>query len=1123
MNRTMDALNFFTTREQFRMHRLQVFNWGTFDGLHNIPIAERGFLFVGRSGSGKTTLLDAFSALLVPPRWIDFNAAAREATRRGRDRNLITYVRGAWSEQKDNSTGEIVTRYLRAGTTWSALALTFRSTQNRVVTLVGIFWLRGNTASIRDARRHYIIFERPFDLAELSDFQLDLRRVKQTFPDGKFYENFNPYCERFRRILSIESEMALRLLHKTQSAKSLGDLNVFLRDFMLDTPGTFAVADTLVSEFGELSDAHQAVVTAREQVSVLSPARLKHERLQDVAREISVLEGLEQGIDIFRDEEKIRFVTEKLQQSEVRLKGLNSEIQQDEGSVEIRRRTVQDLKDQHLRLGGDRISRLEDEKKDREDERARRMAKRNQLSQACDRLKWELPETPGGFAALIGRANQEFQDYREQSGRLRTQREELAVQRHDAEKTFKETIQEVESLERQPSNIPRHMLALRKQIAVDLAISEEAIPFAGELIEVLPEEAGWRGAIERVLHGFALSLLVDERHYFALSGYVNENHLGRRLVYYRTGPVLHANQSSFSPDSLPGKMRIKEGRHAEWLMAELALRFNYVCVDSVKALQRHDRALTAQGQVRHGKTRHEKDDRHSIDDPGRWVLGFDNRDKLALFKKRAQALAGCLEDFNRQGEDLREKEALGEQRAMDCKTLVNIQWEEIDVAPMVERIDAIVKQLEEIRSGNASLQQIGKRIEQESLDLRRAEGDLREKQLDAGQVIRDIQEKTGQLNSLQAAIAGRTLTSEKRQGLTEKWNAMTMASPTLDNIDKQMGLLERKINSDIRSLSSERHTLEKEIENRFSDFKRRWPTESSDLDDTLASAADYLAKLQRLEVDGLPAYEKRFFDLLRDQSHQNLASLNSHLRHARSQIRERMEMVNEGLTQAAFNRGTYLRIDVTDRQLAEVQDFKRDIQEALSHAWLEDREAAERRFGILRRLVERLADSDPQQQRWRTAVLDVRQHVEFIGRELDADGNEIEIYRSGAGKSGGQRQKLATTCLAAALRYQLSGADHKTPAYAPVILDEAFDKADNEFTALAMNIFTSFGFQMVVATPLKSVMTLEPFIGGACYVDIDERQHSGVLLIEYDDAHQRLNFPEKPTDDKEIAVSGHGL
>jgi hypothetical protein len=126
----------------------------------------------------------------------------------------------------------------------------------------------------------------------------------------------------------------------------------------------------------------------------------------------------------------------------------------------------------------------------------------------------------------------------------------------------------------------------------------------------------------------------------------------------------------------------------------------------------------------------------------------------------------------------------------------------------------------------------------------------------------------------------------------------------------------------------------------------------------------------------------------------------------------------------------------------------------------------------------------------------------------------VEIYRSGAGKSGGQRQKLATTCLAAALRYQLGGEDGELPRYAAVVLDEAFDKADNEFTALAMNIFENFGFQMVVATPLKSVMTLEPFIGGACFVEISGRHTSGVLLIEYDEQQHRLKLPERTRGDE---------
>jgi uncharacterized protein YPO0396 len=202
-----------------------------------------------------------------------------------------------------------------------------------------------------------------------------------------------------------------------------------------------------------------------------------------------------------------------------------------------------------------------------------------------------------------------------------------------------------------------------------------------------------------------------------------------------------------------------------------------------------------------------------------------------------------------------------------------------------------------------------------------------------------------------------------------------------------------------------------------------------------------------------------------------------------------------------------------DRNLEDVRKFRQDIQSALSHAWTGDREEAEARFVVLRALVNRLSSQEPDAKRWRILVLDVRQHADFIGREFDKDGNEVEVYRGGSGKSGGQRQKLATTCLAAALRYQLAGDADEPPTYAPVVLDEAFDKADNEFTALAMRIFVEFGFQMIVATPLKSVMTLEPFIGGACFIDIKDRKHSAGLMIEYDDEARRLRLnstPEQP-------------
>lgn len=163
-----------------------------------------------------------------------------------------------------------------------------------------VFWLRGNANGSTDVKRHYLIFERAFDLRELQDFSqsnFDIRKLKQSFPEAFARDEFRPYCERFCRLLGIDSEQALRLLHKTQSAKNLGDLNTFLRDFMLDKPETFEVADRMVSEFGELNAAHQAVVTAREQVQTLVPAREQHQRMQSLVLQRNALNELQVGVN----------------------------------------------------------------------------------------------------------------------------------------------------------------------------------------------------------------------------------------------------------------------------------------------------------------------------------------------------------------------------------------------------------------------------------------------------------------------------------------------------------------------------------------------------------------------------------------------------------------------------------------------------------------------------------------------------------------------------------------------------------------------------------------------------------------------------------------------------------
>lgn len=1114
-------------REQFRMTRLQVFNWGTFSGLHDIPISERGFLFVGRSGAGKSTLLDAFSALLVPPRWIDFNAAAREAARSGRDRdrNLVTYIRGAWAEQKDGESGEIATRYLRAGTTWSALALSYQNALGQSVVLVQVFWLRGNANGSTEVKRHYLVLERAFDLRELEDFgqsNFDIRKLKQSFPEAFARDEFRPYCERFCRLLGIESEMALRLLHKTQSAKNLGDLNTFLRDFMLDKPETFEVADRLVSEFGELNAAHQTVVIAREQVQTLVPAREQHQRRESLVLQHNGLNELRLGVDGYRETRRIELLKQHVASLEVQASGTEGEVGRRQSILDNQATTLRDLERQHREAGGDQIEQWEAEKSGLETQRTDRLRKRGQAEDACKKLGWSLPGSPQAFAELLGNARQEIESFEQRRNENREEQFRLAGQKKDAETAFSQAVKEVRALQRQPSNIPADMLEMRRDIAAAIGISESALPFVGELIEVKPIDAEWQGAIERVLHGVALSLLVDERQYSALANHINNTHLGQRLVYYRTGRPETWQARPIGANSLVLKLNIKESTYADWLRAELRQRFDYVCVDGMTSFRSADRAITREGQIKHSKTRHEKDDRRGVGDRRNWVLGFDNREKLAIFQKQAQELSATITRLKGEIDVLADQDNNRAARTLQCQTLVNLQWQEIDVIPLMDRIATIERQIRETREGNTSLLKISERIDKQTTMVQRADKDLREAKVAHDSVLEQIKHSAQKLESLLEDVSRVPLTPHQITGLDERF-ANQADVVRLDNLDKVTTSVERALNSEIENINRGISDCEKAIEARFADFKRRWPMDAGDMDTSLASAPDFFAKLVRLETDGLPAHEQRFFELLQNQSHQNLAALYTYLNDARKAILERMGLVNDSLSQVPFNQSThqrtYLHIDASDRQLVDVKEFKQEIQRALSHAWSDDREFAEARFLALRRLVDRLASQDPEQKRWRESVLDVRQHVEFIGREIDESGVEVEIYRSGAGKSGGQRQKLATTCLAAALRYQLGGNDHGVPMYAPVVLDEAFDKADNEFTALAMNIFTNFGFQMIVATPLKSVMTLEPFIGGACFVDISDRRVSGVLLIEYDGDRQRLKLPEHAREEAAVEAS----
>lgn len=1107
---TQNALVADVNAHQFKLARIQLFNWGTFSGISDFSIAPDGFLFVGPNGSGKSTVLDAHTTLLTAPRWMGFNTASKESERsKEPDRNYASYIRGAWS-QKTESQGEHAVQYLRNGTTWSALAETYVTGTGKTVVLAQMFWIKGNGSASADVSRRFFVLERAFDVRELeviAQADFDLRKVSHPI-DGAFVtDKFSAYQERFQRLLHIESDQALRLLHKTQSAKNLGDLNVFMRDFMLDAPDTFGLAATLVTEFQELRDAHAAVNTAKQQLEMLEPALLQLARYRDLAAEISTTEEILKGLNAFREltlkgllEKEHHRLAEILEQTRLkaeRLKAAAEDITQ-EWTELIAKRAGQ---------GGGTIVRLESEIKALEGQLPGITRRHLTATRDFKTLELEFPSNEEELTSSIFRAQEILTAVTTELSGFKASSEKLVIRIDELRKEAARLHLETESLRRHPSNIPSNMLRIRARMAQALGYEENELPFAGELLEVKPSEKAWSGALERVHRGLALSILADESQTKKIARWLETENTGERLVYLRMSPRT-LGDLTVHPKSSLNKFVIKDGPYKAWLRDELKAAFNYVCVDSIDELHNYSKALTINGQVKGSSTRYEKDDRSRIDDRSRWVLGFDNTEKLALFEEKGKETLQELDGLLDTQKSLEQTRSDLQEKYKCSQNLANLVWGEIDKSGAETRLNNLAFELEKERKANPGLAELDQSIQEKGQQKDIANNDSATAAASYKTHEENLKKINIRIEELNSELLNYPLLTSHDDFLIGKLAALPRKT-TLDNLDSNIRAISEGLRADMQGTAAKQANAQAAVERQFLQFTLKWPADSGGLDAKLASALDFEDKYNAIKKDGLPGFTQRFLTLWHQQSSQKVVMLQSQLDRERKAIADRLEIVNESLAHMAFNEGTHLVIESSNRNHEDIKQFKASLKEILENSLTkveseEELEDVERRFGKLNPLVQRLNSEETVDRNWRNLVLDVRMHVEFVARELDESGEEIEVYVSSAGKSGGQKQKLAATCLAAALRYQLGGTDRGVPVFSTVALDEAFDKSDGDLTAIAMEVFRSFGFQMLVATPLTKVMTLEPFIGGACFVSIKDRKHSAGLHIEYNREKQTL-------------------
>jgi len=143
MNATTLGLDFVAddSRVGFRLQRLEVLNWGTFDRrVWRYALEGRNGLLTGDIGSGKSTLVDAITTLLVPAHRVAYNKAAGADAR---ERSLRSYVLGHFKSERNEFTGSARPVALRDASSYSVILGVFRNEgYDQAVTLAQVFWLK---------------------------------------------------------------------------------------------------------------------------------------------------------------------------------------------------------------------------------------------------------------------------------------------------------------------------------------------------------------------------------------------------------------------------------------------------------------------------------------------------------------------------------------------------------------------------------------------------------------------------------------------------------------------------------------------------------------------------------------------------------------------------------------------------------------------------------------------------------------------------------------------------------------------------------------------------------------------------------------------------------------------
>jgi len=321
----------------------------------------------------------------------------------------------------------------------------------------------------------------------------------------------------------------------------------------------------------------------------------------------------------------------------------------------------------------------------------------------------------------------------------------------------------------------------------------------------------------------------------------------------------------------------------------------------------------------------------------------------------------------------------------------------------------------------------------------------------------------------------------------EAMGAHVLTVESCDNRERDMrDWLQRKIDAEDHKISR----LVEKIVKAMEAYGNLYPLDTQEIDASVAAAAEYRAMMGRLAADDLPRFEARFKELLNENTIREVANFQSQLNREHQTVRERIDSINESLHEIDYNPGRYIVLEAELSADPEIREFQQDLRACTEGSLTGSEEAAysEAKFLQVKRIIERFRGRDGTAEldrRWTQKVTDMRNWFTFSAAERwREDNREHEHYTDSGGKSGGQKEKLAYTVLAASLAYQfgLDAGAASPRSFRFVVIDEAFGRGSDDSARYGLELFRRLDLQILVVTPLQKIHIIEPYVANVGFV-----------------------------------------